>query len=213
MDKKFLFGLLTATLLIGPASLYESHELRKEMESIRGAQAAAPAPKTVQAAQIAHTVIQEPPGTFSPGGDGSLCVKGAKVWKPRADDWCYFADEPQLHFVPIASGALAIAAGNYSWYTFTVPPGARAVTVTGRFTATGGSGNDIMAYVLDQDSFTNFQNRHPVGTLYNSGKITTGQILAGPLGAGVYYLVFDNRYSAMTPKAVQVAAQLNYSQP
>jgi hypothetical protein len=49
--------------------------------------------------------------------------------------------------------------------------------------------------------------------IYNSGKITQGAIGATlPNTAGSYYLVFDNRYSLITPKAVQVNAVLRYTQ-
>jgi hypothetical protein len=119
----------------------------------------------------------------------------------------------QPHSVPITNGALTVNAGSFSWYTFAVPPGATVVTVSGHFAATGGFRNDIMAYVLDADSFVNFRNHHPVNTLYNSGKLTQSQISATlPNGSGTYYLVFDNRFSIITPKAVQVNATLSYTE-
>lgn len=118
---------------------------------------------------------------------------------------------PQLHQIVVANGATTINAASYSWYTFTVPPGATSVAVNGRFTATGGSGNDIICYILDNDGLVNFKNGHPAQTFFNSGKITQSRIGA-VLPPGTFYLVLDNRYSLITPKAVQIDAVLSYLQ-
>lgn len=120
---------------------------------------------------------------------------------------------PQLRIAPITNGALTVSASAYSWYTFVVPVGVTDVNVTGRFTATGGSGNDIIVYVLDEDGFVNFKNGHPSRTYYNSGQVTQAEIQSIlPNNPGTYYLMFDNRFSAITPKAVQVNAMLRYMQ-
>jgi hypothetical protein len=120
---------------------------------------------------------------------------------------------PQPRSLPIGNGSLVVKAGSYSSYALFVPGGVTRVTVTGRFTASGGSGNDIMAYLLDEDGFVNFKNGHAARAFYNSGKVTEAAIGAVlPTSSGVYYLVFDNRFSAITPKAVTVSATLNYMQ-
>jgi hypothetical protein len=120
---------------------------------------------------------------------------------------------PEPHSIPIGNGAVVVAAHSVSWYPLFVPPGATTVSVTGRFTATGGVGNDIFVYVLDQDGLTNFNNGHQAPAYYNSGKLTTASIGAVlPTRPATYYLVFDNRFSALTPKAVQFNAALNYLQ-
>jgi len=120
---------------------------------------------------------------------------------------------PQPHSMPITNGALTVNALAYSWYQFTVPQGANGVNVNGHFTASGGIGNDIIVYVLDEDGFANFKNGHPARTYYNSQKVTQASIEAGlPNVPATYYLVFDNRFSLLTPKAVQVNATLNYMQ-
>jgi hypothetical protein len=118
---------------------------------------------------------------------------------------------PQFHQVVIAKGAATIAAHSYSWYTFVVPPGAASIAVNGRFTATGGSGNDIICYILDDDGLVNFKNGHATRTFFNSGKMTQAGIGA-VLAPGTFYLVLDNRYSLITPKAVEINATLSYVQ-
>jgi hypothetical protein len=117
---------------------------------------------------------------------------------------------PKPHFVPITNGAAAVPAGSYSWYTFVVPVGASTVAVNGHFSATGGTGNDIQCYILDEDGLVNFKNGHPATAYFNSGKVTQAKIGAVLITPGTYYLVMDNRFSLFTPKAVQIEATVSY---
>jgi hypothetical protein len=153
-------------------------------------------------------------------------VHAVTSWRIHSDGLCHAEDasglagpqlyappQPQPHNVPVTNGALTIGASAFSWYPFTIPPGATSANIAGRFTATGGTGNDIIVYILDEDGFVNFKNGHPVNTYYNSGKVTQASIAAVlPNTPGTYYLLFDNRYSILTPKAVTVNATLNYMQ-
>jgi hypothetical protein len=119
---------------------------------------------------------------------------------------------PKSHSLPITNGAVAIPAASYSWYTFAVPVGASTIAVNGHFSASGGSGNDIECYLLDDDGFANLKNGHPAHTFFNSGKVTQAKIGAILTLPGTYHLVLDNRFSLLTPKAVQVNAVLSYAQ-
>lgn len=120
---------------------------------------------------------------------------------------------PQPRSVIIVNSAAAINAHSYLWYTFTVPPNATTVALSGHFTATGGSGNDIICYVLDEDAFVNFKNGHPARTYFNSGQVTQAEIAAAfPNIPATYHIVLDNRFSLLTPKAVQIQATLTYLQ-
>ncbi|HEY2971453.1 MAG TPA: zinc-ribbon domain-containing protein [Pyrinomonadaceae bacterium] len=117
------------------------------------------------------------------------------------------------HSIPLTNGAVAVKAGSYAWYPFAVPAGATGVTVSGHFTAAGGTRNDIQVYILDEDGFVNFKNEHTARTFYNSGKVTQAAISAVlPNTPASYYLLFDNRFSPDAPKAVQVSATLSYMQ-
>ncbi len=107
--------------------------------------------------------------------------------------------------------AVTVNAHSFVWYTFVVPPNATEVTVNGHFTATGGAGNHIECYILDDDGFVNFKNGDAARTYYNSGKATTG-IIAALLPSGTYHLVLNNKYSLITPKAVQIETTLSYLQ-
>jgi hypothetical protein len=118
---------------------------------------------------------------------------------------------PKPHFLPITNGAAAIPAASYSWYTFVIPVGASTVAVNGHFSATGGTGNDIECYILDEDGLANFKNGHPATTYFNSGRVTQAKIGAVLATPGTYYLILDNRFSLFTPKAVQIDATLSYA--
>lgn len=120
---------------------------------------------------------------------------------------------PQVRSVPITDTALTVSAVSYSWIMFSVPPDSTMVAVNGHFAATGGSGNDIQVYVLTEDGFVNFKNNHEAQSYYNSGRETEGTISATlPNQSATYYLVFDNRFSLLTPKAVTANATLTYTQ-
>jgi hypothetical protein len=45
-------------------------------------------------------------------------------------------------------------------FKLTVPADASYVTLQGHFAVTGGSGNDVEVYMLPEDGFTNWENRH-----------------------------------------------------
>jgi ribosomal protein L40E len=129
-----------------------------------------------------------------------------------------YASQPSLPLLPqprsqvITNTALAVKASSYTYFEFFVAANATNVFVDGHFTATGGSGNDIEVYILTPDEFVNFQNHHQTPTLYNSQRATQDSINAVlPSGAGAYYLVLNNGFSLLTPKAVQASAVLHYT--
>jgi len=121
--------------------------------------------------------------------------------------------QPQLRTVTIGNGALSVAAMHYSFYALNVPTGAQNVRVQGHFQATGGTGNDIEVFLLNEEQFTNWKNGHATPTFYNSGKITVGDVQAiVPNGPGTYYLIFNNNFSALTAKAVTFNGTMTYYQ-
>jgi hypothetical protein len=78
--------------------------------------------------------------------------------------------------VNIVNGLITVNAGAYEDYTFTVPSGASNIQVSGSFTASGGSGNDIKVYIFDQTDYINWENGHSASAYYQSGQTTTGSI-------------------------------------
>lgn len=121
--------------------------------------------------------------------------------------------QPQLHRVTIGSGAITVRAAGYSYFTLIVPSDANNVRLQGRFTASGGSGNDIEVFLLSDSQYTNWQNGHSTPTFYNSGKVTVNDVnVVLPNDAGTYYLVFNNKFSLLSPKAVEEHLALTYYQ-
>ncbi len=120
---------------------------------------------------------------------------------------------PQAHTVTITNTAFTVKAASFSYFKFDVPPNAANVVVSGHFTATGGSGNDIELSLMNEDNFVNMQNGHEASVFYKSGRVTQSSMGVDlPSAPATYYLIFDNRFSLLTPKAVQVNATLTYMQ-
>jgi zinc-ribbon domain len=113
------------------------------------------------------------------------------------------AKNPDLH----------VNALSFSSFKLEVPTGATSVNLHGNFTASGGLTNDVEVFVMSENDFVNWQNRHEAKTFYNSGKVTVGTINVNlPADAGTYYLVFNNRFSLLTQRTVLVDAALTYYQ-
>ena len=119
-------------------------------------------------------------------------------------------------FVPrtesLASGQFIVRAGGIWYKTITVDTSRMSnVRVTGRFTASGGSGNDIAAILTTADDFENWKNGHPAHALYSTGKTTVGSINVMITTPGTYYLAFSNTFSAFTDKNVSAEIVLHYT--
>ena len=112
----------------------------------------------------------------------------------------------------LVNGTITVNSGSYYDVSFTVTSAMTNPTVIGSFQASGGSGNDIIALVLDSISFTNWSNGHQVSPLYNSGQLTTANINASITGTGTYYLVFSNQFSTFTSKQVSTSVNLQWYQ-
>jgi hypothetical protein len=117
---------------------------------------------------------------------------------------------PTQHNISLVSGSVAVNAGSYVYYQFSVPGDATNAAVTGSFTAAGGSGNDIIVYVMTNTDFTNWQNGHSSNTYYNSGQETTENINAGIPAGQSYVIVFDNQFSTLSSKTVDAQISLTY---
>jgi hypothetical protein len=119
---------------------------------------------------------------------------------------------PRQFTIDLRENSFPVEANAYKAYKFTVPDGAYNVHLDGNFTASGGAGNDIEVFLLPEDDFVNWENRHPGKAYYNGGKATQGTIKVGlPSGTGVYELVFNNRFSLFTGKSIEAHATLTYT--
>lgn len=105
----------------------------------------------------------------------------------------------------LVSGAFTVGAGSAKYWKFHV--GSSGANVVGRFRAEGGSGNDIECFIIDSDGLENWLNGHQVDTYYNSGRITVANINVN-LSEGNYAIVFNNKFSVFTNKAVTANIEL-----
>jgi zinc-ribbon domain len=116
------------------------------------------------------------------------------------------------HIDKLISGQNVVKAGSMYWVSFKVNTAQMMnVRVVGRFTVTGGSGNDIEAILTDEDDFENWKNGHPARALYSSGKTTVGNIDFAVPTTGTYYLGFNNRFSTFAGKFLDGNVELRYT--
>lgn len=126
--------------------------------------------------------------------------------KPQSDDETH-------HVEKIVDTAFTVDAGKVSVYKFQVPADATKVKLTGHFAATGGARNSIEVFVTDEDGLANLKNRHKYRKFYYSGRVTQNSInIPLPAALDTYYLVFDNRFAIMVPKAIKASATVVYQQ-
>lgn len=107
----------------------------------------------------------------------------------------------------IVNSVVPVAAGKYVYYQFSVPSQA---SISGDFTAFGGSGNDIIVLILDETAYINWINGHSVSTYYNSKQMTIGSITAS-VPSGNYYLIYSNTFSTVSNKNVKTNVDISYT--
>lgn len=113
----------------------------------------------------------------------------------------------------IASGSFTLPAGQIHEIRFIVDTDkVRNVRVAGRFSASGGSGNDVQVILADEDNYINWKNGHEANSLYGTGKVTRGTIDVSIPTSGIYYLAFSNAFSGLSSKTVLAEVKLHYEQ-
>jgi len=124
------------------------------------------------------------------------------------------------HDQPILETPFTVSAHNFRFYKFTLPEGSTNVSIVGQFTAAAESkatkqkekaDNDIEVYVLSEPAFAVWQNGYATSAVYESGRVSKGRLQADlPAGAGVYYLIFSNKFAAHDTKDVNATVLLRY---
>lgn len=100
----------------------------------------------------------------------------------------------------IVNGEYNVPPGQYTSIPFTLRSSA---AIKGSFSATATLGNNIIVYILDQSNFALYQSGQLVSTIYNSGKVASGNIAVN-LTPGTYYIILDNTYSTVSTKDVTI---------
>jgi len=154
---------------------------------------------------------------------------GALVWAAISDN--PFAQGIQeligwKHDQTILETPFSVSAHNFRYYKFDLPEGSTNVSIIGQFTATSSEkkvgatkskasaeseDNDVEVYVLSEPAFAVWQNGYATSSVYESGRVSQGTMQAElPAGAGVYYLIFSNKFSPKTAKSVNSTVLLRY---
>lgn len=118
---------------------------------------------------------------------------------------------PTEHRKNIVNGVIGVNARGYQAYPIYAPGGSTNVRVTGAFVASGGSGNDVKVWILDEQGLTNFKNGHQPSSYYSSGEKTTETINASIPSGTQLYLIYDNSYSFLSSKQVNTTVDLVYT--
>jgi ribosomal protein L40E len=136
------------------------------------------------------------------------------------------------HDQAILDTPFSVGPHTFRYYKFSLPEGSVNVAAVGQFTSAEDSSNargrkasdkkdkekdkdkdadNIEVYVLTEAAFTVWQNGYATSSVYESGRVAQGTVQADvPAGAGIYYLVFNNKFSPNTPKAVHAVVLLRY---
>jgi ribosomal protein L40E len=128
------------------------------------------------------------------------------------------------HDQTILETPFSVAAHSFRYYKFALPEGSVNVAIVGQFAASGEGGkvasakakdknadNNIEVYVLSEPAFTVWQNGFATSVVYESGRVSEGRVQADlPAGAGIYYLVFSNKFAPKAAKNVQASVLLRY---
>ena len=117
------------------------------------------------------------------------------------------------HSSNLVNATITVNAENYYHIPFSVDTNVMLdVIIIGSFTASGGSGNDIIVLLLDDIAYTNWVNRHQVTAIYNSGQLTTATINIPITISGTYHVVFSNRFSIISTKTVSTTIDLKWTE-
>ena len=122
------------------------------------------------------------------------------------------ARAPEIQHVaePVVSGAFIVEPRTFKPFKITLAPGMTNARLEGTFTASGAR-NDIEVTLLHEAQFVNWQGRQKFEAAYVSGRVTSGTIAVSlPAGPGTYFVVFSNRFSLISNKAVVADVQLRY---
>ncbi|GEM_PF-1733711 len=118
-----------------------------------------------------------------------------------------------VYYKPIWIDTVEVKPGNIVYLKMTYPLMQTMLNgkLNGRFVASGGPKNDIRFIILDELNFINFSNGNKHDVLFDTDKVTIYDIDYKIPQSNVYYLVFDNTDSWITPKNVVIAIYLEYT--
>ena len=132
------------------------------------------------------------------------------------------------HDQTVLENPFSVSAHSFRYYKFSLPEGSLNVAIVGQFAAAAdesrgtarkekagekdkSADNAIEVYVLSEPAFTVWQNGYATSSVFESGRVAEGKVQADlPAGAGIYYLVFNNKFAPSTAKAIRATVLLRY---
>jgi hypothetical protein len=125
------------------------------------------------------------------------------------------------HDQGVVDNPFTVAAHNFRYYKFALPQGSMHVSIVGEFSAerdahggkasVPGVDDNVEVYVMSEAAFVAWQNGYSGTNVYESGRVSHGSVQAElPDGAGIYYLIFSNKFAPSTAKHVNADVLLRY---
>jgi hypothetical protein len=127
---------------------------------------------------------------------------------------------PSQYEAKVIDETIIVKAGEWNAYFVTIDiaetPNCR---ITGSFSASGGSGNDIEFLVFNESNYKKWEyemqsitgSPASIPALHRSGRVTSGSFDISVSHTDTYYLVWSNHFSIFSNKAVKVQVYLAYS--
>ena len=146
--------------------------------------------------------------------------------------WAVISDDPYAqavqemvgwkHDQTILETPFSVSARNFRFYKFALPEGSTNVAIIGQFIVSAeqnksekradkDTGATIEVFVLSEPAFAVWQNGYTTSTVYESGRVSQADVNATlPAGAGIYYLIFSNKFEPRHPKHLNATFLLRY---
>jgi hypothetical protein len=112
-----------------------------------------------------------------------------------------------VHESVLLNGTYNVKARNYQMFEFSLDREQGAGQIGGRISVQGPTNFDIQLWIVDYSNLENFINRQPFETYLNTGRVRlkTFDVVLDP---GRYYLIFDNKFSAINDKNVHAGVAI-----
>lgn len=150
----------------------------------------------------------------NPGRDADQSISPRPRDEPSVGTTTPESPAPQPVIVKVLSGPFIVPALGYSSVNFQVDSERmQQARLFGNFTLVAnkaGKKLDIEMCLLNGDQFRMLTRGQSTTTLYNTGRVTDSRINLSIPQSGTYYLVFNNKFSVLTPKTVSGVILLQY---
>lgn len=111
------------------------------------------------------------------------------------------------HESVLLNGTYQIKARNYQVFEFSFDREQGVGQIGGRISVQGPAEFDIRVWIVDYDNLENFINKQAFDAYLNTGRVRL-KTFDVALNPGRYYLIFDNRFSAINDKNVHAGVAI-----